>query len=117
MDEKCNKIEGLFTFSSEEDLLNHINECEDCKKEYETQQKVSELIDEVKFYYHSKKRKRNFRIKAACAAIFILVSTFSLGLAVWNNEDLTETLMYGNTLSAEELGFPVDSYGLLMVDE
>jgi hypothetical protein len=25
--------------------------------------------------------------------------------------------MYGNTLSAEDLGFPVDSYGLLMVDE
>lgn len=117
MNEKCNKIEGLFTFSDEEEILNHIQECEECKKEYENQKKVSDLISEVKFYYYSKKRKRNFRIKVACAAIFMLVSTFSLGLAVMNNEDLTETLMYGSTLSAEELGFPVDSYGLLMVDE
>lgn len=116
MDKKCNKYEGLFTFSSDEDFQAHLSECEDCRKEHETQQKVSGLIDEVKFYYKAKKRRR-FRIQAACAAIFLIISTFSAGLAIINNEDLTETLMYGNTLSAEELGFPVDSYGLLMVDE
>ena len=54
MNEKCNKIEGLFTFSNEEEILNHIQECEECKKEYENQKKVSDLISEVKFYYYSK---------------------------------------------------------------
>jgi len=116
MDEKCNKYEGLFTFSNDEDFKSHIEECEECRKIYEEQQKVSELIGEVKFYYKAKKRRR-FRVQAACAAIFLIVSTFAAGLGVINNEDLTETLIYGNTLTAEELGFPVDSYGLLMVDE
>ena len=31
--------------------------------------------------------------------------------------DLMDTLKYGDALSAEDLGFPVDSDGLLMVDE
>ena len=31
--------------------------------------------------------------------------------------DLADALMYGDTLSAEDLGFPVDSYGLLVVDD
>ena len=31
--------------------------------------------------------------------------------------DFVDTLMYGEALSAEDLGFPVDSYGLLMVDD
>ena len=34
-----------------------------------------------------------------------------------DDEDLYDTLKYGDTLSAEDLGFPVDSYGLLMVDD
>ena len=34
-----------------------------------------------------------------------------------NDDEYADLLMYGNTLSAEDLGFPVDSYGLLMVDE
>ena len=34
-----------------------------------------------------------------------------------NDEEFADTLMYGDSLSAEDLGFPVDSYGLLMVDD
>ena len=116
MKDKCTKFEGLFVFQDEEALLNHIAECEDCRAEYEKQQKVSALIDEVKPYYKMRKEQRSRFTKVACAAIFLFVSSLSLGLAL-TNEDLTDTLKYGNTLSAEDLGFPVDSYGLLMVDE
>ena len=115
MNNKCNKYESLFIFSRDDDLQKHIEECEECKKEYEEQQKVSSLIGEVKMYYYSKKRTQS-RIKAACIAIFLMFSTLSLGLAV-TNDDLMDSLKYGDTLSAEDLGFPVDSYGLLMVDD
>ena len=116
MNKKCSKYEGLFVFSDAEALNNHINQCEECRQEQEEMDKVSSLIDEVKFYYKSKRKQRRMRIKAACAAMFLFVSVLSAGL-VFNNDDLTDILMYGNPLSAEELGFPVDSYGLLMVDE
>ena len=100
MDNKCSKYE----------------KCEECRKEDEVQKKVSSLIDEVKFYYYAQRKKRMTRLRAACAMVLLLFTTLSFSLAI-NNEDLTDTLMYGTTLSAEDLGFPVGSYGLLMVDE
>lgn len=115
MDNKCTKYESLFIFSDSETLQKHVDECQDCKEEQEIQKKVSSLLDEVKFYYYSKTQRRK-RLRAVCILTFLMFSMLSLGIAT-NNEDLTETLMYGSTLSAEELGFPVDSYGLLMVDE
>ena len=33
MKEKCSKYEALFTFSSEDDLRKHLEECEDCRAE------------------------------------------------------------------------------------
>ena len=116
MDNKCSKYENLFIFSDTETLETHLAECEECRKEDEVQKKVSSLIDEVKFYYYAQRKKRMTRLRAACAMVLLLFTTLSFSLAI-NNEDLTDTLMYGTTLSAEDLGFPVDSYGLLMVDE
>ena len=115
MDKKCSKYEGLFIFSDSETLQKHIQECDECRAEDEKMNKVSGLIDEVKFYYRQK-AKRIMKIKAACA-IFLLVG-FSLTCGILTMDtDLTDALMYGDTLSAEDLGFPVDSYGLLMVGE
>ncbi len=113
---KCSKYEGLFVFSDEETLKKHVAECEECRAEHEKMEKVSELLDEVKFYYRAKDKKKRNGFRAACAAVFLGISLLSVSI-IATNEDLTETLMYGDTLSAEELGFPVDSYGLLMVDE
>ena len=48
--------------------------------------------------------------------IFIALFPMSFGIAV-TNDDLMDTLRYGETWSAEDFGFPVDSYGLLMVDD
>ena len=114
MDKKCSKYEGLFIFSDEETLKKHIEECPECRAEHEKMQKVSELIGETKFYY-KRKSEQIRKLKAICACVFLLFfsATFSI---ITNDSDLADSLMYGETLSAEDLGFPVDSYGLLMVD-
>ena len=114
--DKCSKYESLFVFSDENTLNKHLQECEECRKEAEVLAKVSTLLDEVKMYYHAKNKQKRNRLRAICASVFIVFSLMSLGV-VTTNDDIMDTLKYGDTLSAEDLGFPVDSYGLLMVDE
>ena len=115
MNDKCSKYEGLFVFSDEETLKQHLQECEECRLEQEKMDKVPELITEVKPYYLAKSKKRP-ALKAVCALMLLIFSAFSFEL-MENYDDMTDTLRYGNTLSAEDLGFPVDSYGLIAVSE
>ena len=115
MDNKCSKYESLFIFSDEDNLKKHLEECEICRLEHEKMQKVSSLLSEVKFHYRNK-AKQIRKIKAVCAAICLIFFSTSLGI-VTDDTDLVDALMYGDSLSAEDLGFPVDSYGLLMVDD
>ena len=115
MENKCSKYEGLFVFSDEETLNNHLQECADCRVEHEKMQKVSDLLGEVKFHYRLQAKKVR-KIKAVCLALCLICLTTSFGV-VSNDADFVDTLMYGESLSAEDLGFPVDSYGLLMVDD
>ena len=42
MNNKCPKYEGLFIFSTEEELKKHIEECPDCKAEHEKMERVSD---------------------------------------------------------------------------
>lgn len=114
MKNKCTKFEGLFTFGTEEDLLKHIEECDDCKHEYEKMQKISSLVQEVRPYYR-KKRKNSKMLKIACSLLLFAFLGTGVGLVSFNT-DISDTLKYGTTLSAEDLGFPVDSYGLIMVE-
>ena len=44
MKDKCNKYEALFTFADEKTLADHIKTCEDCAKEQETMDKISDLL-------------------------------------------------------------------------
>lgn len=115
MDKKCSKYEGLFIFSDDETLQEHLLECEECRKEQEKMDRVSELIQEVKPYYLAKTKKK-IVLKAMCASILFLFTILSFGV-IENYEDMKDTLQYGTVLSAEDLGFPVDSYGLITVDE
>ncbi len=114
MNNRCNKYEGLFIFSDEETLKKHIETCEDCKKEQEIMDKVSDLLKEVKPYY-VKRRKNTAKLKIACAMLTILLSAATMGVVNFNT-DISDIIKYGNTLSAEDLGLPVDAYGLLMVE-
>lgn len=114
MKDTCSKYEALFTFSSKEELEKHIAECEDCQKEHELMERVSELIQEVKPAF-IKKRRTTAKLKIACAAFAILLSGTTLGV-INLNTDISDMIRYGQTLSVEDYGFPVDSYGLIMVD-
>lgn len=114
MKEKCNKYEALFTFRTEEELMQHIAECEDCRHEHEKMQKVSDLLKEVKPYY-KEKRKNLAKVKMACALCMIMLSGTTLGI-INLNTDVSDTIRYGTTLSAEDLGLPVDSYGLITIE-
>ncbi len=111
---KCDKYEALFTFSDEETFKQHVAGCEDCKKEQEVMDKVSSLLKEVRPYYIYR-RKNKVKLKLACAMLTILLSATALGLVNFNT-DISDMIKYGNTLSAEDLGLPVDAYGLLMVE-
>ena len=114
MTDKCNKYESLFIFSDRDNMEKHLEECEDCRLENEKMEKVSGLINEVKFYY-LQKAKRARKIKAACIAGLLVCFSLGCGIVTMDT-DLTDALMYDDSLSAEDLGFPVDSYGLLMVE-
>lgn len=111
---KCTKYEALFTFGNEETLKAHLETCEDCRKEQEEMDKVSNLLKEVKPYY-VEKRQKTAKLKMACAVLAVLFSGTTLGVINFNS-DISDIIKYGNTLSAEDLGLPVDSYGLLMVE-
>ena len=115
MKDKCTKYEALFTFRSEEELQEHIKECENCRLEHEKMLKVSELIQEAKPYF-KEKRKNRAKIKAACALFMLMISGTTLGLINFN-PDISDTLKDGTTLSAEDLGLPVDSYGLIYIED
>lgn len=114
MKDKCTKYEALFTFSDEEYLKSHLKDCEECQKEQEKMDKVSKLLQEVKFEL-IKKRKSTAKVKFACAMLALLMSGTLLGIINFN-QDVSDILQYGQTLSSEDYGFPVDSYGLIMVD-
>ena len=114
MKDKCTKYEALITFADENKFNEHINNCPDCKSEHEKMQEVSELIKEAKPYFIE--RRRNIaRVKAMVASFALIIMTTTLGV-VNLNPDISDTIRYGTTLSAEDLGLPVDSYGLLMVE-
>ena len=114
MEDKCKKYESIFTFRTEDDLAQHIAQCEDCAVIDAEMRKVSELIQEVKPYY--KIKRRYFKIaKIACTLLVFIFCGASVGILSMN-PDITDTITYGQTLSAEDLGLPVDSYGLIMVE-
>ena len=57
-EKKCNGYESMYTFLNEDDFLKHLEVCEDCRKEQEEMDKVSNLLKEVKPYYVEKRQKR-----------------------------------------------------------
>ncbi len=114
MDKKCTKYETLFTFRTDQELQEHIAQCPDCAIEAEKMKRVSELIQEVKPYY-LKKRRKTLVMKVACALMLFMLSGITLGVVTMST-DVSDTLRYGTTLSSEDLGLPVDSYGLIMVE-
>ena len=114
MNDKCEKYEGLFIFGNDADLAEHIKTCPECQKKQEQMDKVSALIAEVAPTLRQK-RKNGAKLKLACASVALLLFVSTLGV-VNLNVDVKDTIMYGQTLTLEDYGLPVDSYGLISVN-
>ncbi len=114
MNEKCNKYEILTNFGSEEELLAHLEECEICQKEHKKINAVTQLIQEAKPYYIKQKQKIK-RVKIACVMLFTLFTGISAGILDYNY-NIIDTLSYSDGITLEDMGFPTDDYGFLMVD-
>ena len=78
--------------------------------------KMTATAYQISFGSWAKRKKQAIQFRVACALFLVVFSSLSLGFAL-NDEGLIDTIKYGQELSAEDLGFPVDSYGLLMVDD
>ena len=114
MSDNCKKYEGLFIFGDEATLQEHVDSCQDCKAEQEKMDKVSALLQEVRPAY--KKKKKTYKAFQAACMIFTL---FVCGVSVTTLDSkygILDTVKYGQALTMEDMGFPVDSYGLLMVE-
>ena len=114
MKEKCTKFEGMFVFANEKDFEKHLGSCDDCKEEAKKMDDISKLIQKAKPFYF-KERARQKSIMASCAIFLVFLTTGIFSVLNYNNA-LLDTIKYGHALSAEDLGFPVDSYGLIMVE-
>ena len=114
MDKKCTKYEALFTFADEKTFNEHLQNCKECQDENKKMEAVSELIKEVKPHF-LKKKKDLAKLKIACAVFAMCLCATTLGLINFNT-DISDTLKYGTTLTPEDLGFPVDAYGFVMVE-
>ncbi len=114
MENKCTKYEALFTFADEKTFNEHLKCCKDCQLEHEKMNAVSELIKEARPYF-LKRKKTIAKAKIACAVFAMCLSAATLGV-INLNTDISDTIKYGTTLTAEDLGFPVDAYGFVMVE-
>ena len=85
MENKCQKFEGLFVFSDEETLQEHIKECPECAAEAKKMQRIAEILQEVRPYF-IKKRKHYATLKIACAITFIILSGTVLGITNFNQD-------------------------------
>ena len=112
---KCDKYQTYFLFKTEEELLEHIKECPDCAEEHAKMQNVDNLVREVKTIY--KNKKKNYLLaKVAC---FSALMMFTLTVPMLNNFYVLseyEYIEYIENSIVDEMGFPVDGYGLIRVD-
>ena len=117
MEHKCNKYEAYFIFKDDKEFLEHVANCPECTKEHEKMQKVSSLINEVRPYFLEQKKRKNkvqYALKTACLTLAFMF--FAIGGSALNYQyDIVNSIVYHN-LSAEDLGFPTDEYGLIMVE-
>jgi len=118
--EKCGKFEELFIKEDETELLEHIKTCKECAVEYENMQKVSNLVKEVSFTFRKDLRKRHAKTKIlSIAAVFFTACLTFFAIQFTNpNSYLNDTIAYikGYDYTYEQMGLPVDDYGLIMVD-
>lgn len=114
---KCDKFEAFFVFQNEEAFNNHINECPDCKSEYEKHLKVSNLVKEVAPIYLKREEKKKFgavKKLACCFLLFVGLTASYTGYNMYNDYSL-QSYMLDEYSYIDSMGLPVDEYGFLEI--
>ena len=106
---KCFEFEKLFIKESQDELLEHIQICEDCMSEYKKMEVTEKIIKEAKPYFRQKKHTQHFALKAVASFALLVVSSSVLFHNNINTVFVTK-IAYDDSVSAS---FPVDEYGLL----
>lgn len=118
MSDKCEKYEGLFIFSTEEELAKHLEICKDCQREHEKMTKTRNLVQEVGPYYKKsvKKGVNSNIIKIAAGLTVLCLAYLPLHQMMINENVQNYDISLGENESVvSEMGLPTDEYGLLMV--
>ena len=108
--------------SDETALLEHIKECEICRAEHERMLQVSNLISEVKPLYRKNNKKPVLRRSVgvmAMVASFLMIFLAFFAIQITTPESfVNETIasISGSDYTYEQMGLPVDEFGLIMVD-
>lgn len=115
MENKCNKYEALFTFGDENDLLEHLKICSDCRKEHDEMLQVASLAKEVKPYIKKKSAKVHLLSKVAACVVVSLIAFSSIN-TIYNNQKEAEIKLVKENSVIAKMGLPTDDYGLLDIE-
>ena len=115
MDKKCKKYEGLYLFGKDEDFFKHICECEECKREYEKEKRLSELLKDSATTYRLMEKKSNTKrtmYRIACSLVIFSCLGVYTGIEV-NEKQKYQQFIKANTETSiiAQDGLPVDEYG------
>lgn len=114
-EKKCDKYEAYFVFRDEEAFYEHIENCEDCRKEHEKYSKVSNLVKEVAPQYLKKMEKakiNNVKKLACCFIAFVGLTSFS-GYKIYDEYSFQVSSVENSYI--EDIGLPIDDYGFLEI--
>lgn len=115
MTEKCTKYEAYSMFASEKDFFDHLQECDDCKKEFEKELRLSALIQDSAPTYRAMVEKNNTKklmCKIACVLVLFTFFGVFTGFEVKQHQRF-DNFVKANTETSviSQDGLPVDDYG------
>lgn len=116
---KCNLYESLYIFRSEEELQEHIDECEICREKHSAFLQVEKLVRTAK-PYHARKKALDIKLKqkilASMYVLVIFTSTYS-GYAYFfdmmNPQSQPEIADLIDNSFFNRMNLPTDEYGIL----
>ena len=119
MNNNCNKYQYLFIFSDEEYLKEHIKNCPDCAKKHEISEKTANLVKEIKPYIINENinKKRLVLLKSCSAVVLLCICLSWMVKSHYQSISSYQSilLMVKESSIINEMGLPVDEYGLLQV--
>jgi len=113
MKEKCKKYEGLFLFSDEKALEEHVKSCPDCQREREKEKKLSALIKDSEYEYRKlavSNLNKSYAKIACILLLFVGIGTMT-SFRLYNGGFVPKSVYTADVSVIETIGLPTDEYG------